>query len=191
MGDRRDSKPGAKRAINNADLIRQSQNYSLVDFEDDIPIEQPKKRDKQIDGAKSRKLDAEKVKSKSKSKSKSLRDYGDKHESSEDETIIKRGAPKILLKANDSEIPESDRELTKMNADIEERDAFVARMQEKEDSKTKKLAEKGLTSEQIRELTTRGSISSGTAQVSSVPCHLASRCTSFFRLIACWIDEAY
>ena len=182
MGDRRESKPGAKRAINNADLIRQSQNYSLVDFEDDIPIEQPKKRDKQSDDTKSKKRDAEKVKSKSKSKSKSLRDYGDEHESSEDETIIKRGAPKVLLKANDSEIPESQKELTKMNADIEERDAFVARMHEKEDSKTKKVAEKGLTSEQIRELTTRGSISSGTAQVSSALHDISSRCHVLFRI---------
>ena len=102
---------------------------------------------------------------KSTSKPKVIRDYGDKQDSSEDEMVIKRSAPKVVLKTNDADLPEAEKILKKMDTDLEERDAFVARMQEKEDIKTKKLTEKGLTAEQLKELAMRGSISSGTAQV--------------------------
>ena len=102
---------------------------------------------------------------KSTSKPKVIRDYGDKQDSSEDEMVIKRSAPKVVLKTNDADLPESEKILKKMDTDLEERDAFVARMQEKEDIKTKKLTEKGLSAEQLKELAMRGSISSGTAQV--------------------------
>ena len=102
---------------------------------------------------------------KSTSKPKLIRDYGDKQDSSEDEMVIKRSAPKVVLKTNDADLPESEKILKKMDTDLEERDAFVARMQEKEDIKTKKLTEKGLSADQLKELAMRGSISSGTAQV--------------------------
>ena len=82
MSGKQANKSGSKKVINNADLIRQSQSYSLVDFEEDVPIQQPKKRDRQHEDSKTSKRDTEKVKSKSKAKSKSLRDYGDKHDSS-------------------------------------------------------------------------------------------------------------
>lgn len=100
-----------------------------------------------------------------KTKSKALRSYEKDDESSEEETVIKRSAPKIIMETNEMQLTEAEALQKKMDSDIEERNAFVSRMQEREDLKTKKIVEKGLTSEQISELATRGSISAGTAQV--------------------------
>lgn len=177
------SKPAAggnkvttKKAASNADLIREWGKYDLIDDDDRDPIvggdskkessKKSKKRDRLHDDSGSgKRSEPEKVKSKSKSKSKSLRDYGKADESSEDETVIKRSAPKVIMKTSEKQLTEAEEQQKKMDADIDERNAFVARMLEKEEIKTKKLAEKGLSSEQISELATRGSISSGTAQV--------------------------
>lgn len=165
-----------KKAVSNADLIRESESYSMIDIDDRDPIvnnkqesvKKTKKRDRlHDDTSKSRDKDSEVAKSKSKSKS--LRNYGKDGESSEEETVIKRSAPKVVMVTNEKQLTEAEEEQKKMDADIEERNAFVARMLEKEEVKTKKLAEKGLTSEQISELATRGSISSGTAQVMTTP----------------------
>ena len=125
-----------------------------------------KKRDRPHDDARSLKVnETDKTESKGKSKSKSLRNYAKDDESSEEETVIKRSAPKIIMETNEMQLTEAEALQKKMDSDIEERNAFVSRMQEREDLKTKKIVEKGLTSEQISELATRGSISAGTAQV--------------------------
>jgi hypothetical protein len=132
-----------------------------------VLIKKTKKRDRTNDDTgKSRDKDSEKAKNKLKVKS--LRTYGKDGESSEDETVIKRSAPKVVMVTNEKQLTEAEELQKKMDADIEERNAFVARMLEKEEVKTKKLTEKGLTSEQISELATRGSISSGTAQVTAL-----------------------
>lgn len=165
--------PG-KKPLSNADLIRQSANYTLVDFDDPEPVinvekqssKGSKKRDRVPDDkvkSKEHEKDVEKVKSKSKPKS--LRKYSKDDGSSEDETVIKRGAPRLIMQTNDKQLTEAEELQKKMDADIEERNAFVARMLEKEELKTKKLAEKGLTSEQISELATRGFVSSANTQV--------------------------
>jgi pre-mRNA-splicing factor ATP-dependent RNA helicase DHX16 len=164
-----------KKAVSNADLIRESENYSLIDIDDRDPIvnsnqesiKKTKKRERtNEDTSKSKDKDSEKAKSKSKLKS--LRTFGKDGESSEEETVIKRRDPKVVMVTNEKQLTEAEELQKKMDADIEERNAFVARMLEKEEVKTKKLAEKGLTSEQISELATRGSISSGTAQVTNL-----------------------
>jgi pre-mRNA-splicing factor ATP-dependent RNA helicase DHX16 len=78
-------------------------------------------------------------------------------DSSEDETsIIKR---KPMRVTEEVEPVVQDEQGEKMNADLEERDAFIARLHEREDRKTKKLEEEGLSAEQIHELATKGSIS--------------------------------
>jgi pre-mRNA-splicing factor ATP-dependent RNA helicase DHX16 len=169
------SKIVSKKAVSNADLIRESENYSLVDVDDrdsivnsnQESIKKTKKRERTNDDT-SKSKDKDSEKAKSKSKVKSLRSYGKDGESSEEETVIKRRDPKVVMVTNEKQLTEAEELQKKMDADIEERNAFVARMLEKEEVKTKKLAEKGLTSEQISELATRGSISSGTAQVTNL-----------------------
>jgi pre-mRNA-splicing factor ATP-dependent RNA helicase DHX16 len=169
------SKIVSKKAVSNADLIRESENYSLVDVDDrdsivnsnQESIKKTKKRERTNDDT-SKIKDKDSEKAKSKSKVKSLRSYGKDGESSEEETVIKRRDPKVVMVTNEKQLTEAEELQKKMDADIEERNAFVARMLEKEEVKTKKLAEKGLTSEQISELATRGSISSGTAQVTNL-----------------------
>lgn len=67
-------------------------------------------------------------------------------------------------------VNEEDEKSKKMDDDIAERDAFVARMLEKEDKKTKKLAaeQSGLTIAEIHQLATTGSISVKAEQKSTV-----------------------
>lgn len=165
--------PG-KKPLSNADLIRQSANYTLVDFDDPEPVinvekqssKGSKKRDRAPDDkVKSKEYEKDVEKVKSKSKPKSLRKYSKDDGSSEDETVIKRGAPRLIMQTNEKQLTEAEELQKKMDADIEERNAFVARMLEKEELKTKKLAEKGLSSEQISELATRGFVSSANTQV--------------------------
>jgi pre-mRNA-splicing factor ATP-dependent RNA helicase DHX16 len=154
----------------NADLIRESETYGLLGDEDDSLKDdvkkeitmKKKKRDRTSHDIDSSKQPEDKIKHKSKSKSR-LYEKGD---SSEDETVIKRSAPKII--ATKEVVTESDELQIKMDADIAERDAFVARIMEKEEIKTKKLAEKGLTTEQLKELATTGSISSAQDSMSTV-----------------------
>lgn len=78
-------------------------------------------------------------------------------ESSEDETTV--------LRTRTAHVPASSRPLDEheqeMLEDQNEKEAFVARLLERESSKTKKLTDKaGLTAEQLEELATRGRISS-------------------------------
>lgn len=177
------AKAPSKKPVSNADLIRQSANYALVDYDDPEPVvyvdkqssKETKKRDRASDDrgkSKERVRDVEKVKSKSKPKS--LRKYAKDDGSSEEETVIKRGAPRVVMQTNEKQLTEAEELQKKMDADIDERNAFVARMLEKEELKTKKLAEKGLTSEQISELATKGFVSSSNTQVKSsliLDCH--------------------
>lgn len=65
------------------------------------------------------------------------------------------------LKSDDVEIEEDSDTKTQMEKDIADRDAFVARLIDRDDQKTKKLAADasgGLTSSQIQELATKGSL---------------------------------
>jgi hypothetical protein len=158
-------------STSNRDLIRESESYDMVAMDDEEQVAQfnltkdqseKTKKDKKRDRPDKKEITKEpKMKSKSRS-----RHHGDEGSSSEDETVIKRSAPKVVSVIEDTlnETDETDKLQKQMDADIEERDAFIARMLEKEEGKTKKLAEKGLTSEQISELATRGSVSSGTMQ---------------------------
>ena len=187
--------PVNKKPVSNADLIRQSASYALVDYDDPEPVislekessKGSKKRERTTDDrdksrgkerekpsddrgkgrSKEYEKDVEKVKPKSK-QPKSLRKYSkDDGGSSEDETVIKRGAPRVIMQTNEKQLTEAEELQKKMDADIEERNAFVARMLEKEELKTKKLAEKGLSNEQISELATRGFVSSANTKVVS------------------------
>jgi hypothetical protein len=71
-------------------------------------------------------------------------------DSSEDETIVKK-----KFVAHEDKVEKNEAELER-DADIEERDKFVSRLLEREEEKTKRFDSKGLSAEQVKELSTRG-----------------------------------
>lgn len=172
----------APRQLTNAQLIRKSEKYALVDMDDNTSQETSAQRDSGFasnreerkkdhrDREDSRKREKEREKEEKrarkaerKARKKDRRD----EESSEDETTVKRKFARKEEITDENE--EADEEQKKMDADLEERDAFVTRMLERDDAKTKKLAEpKGLTSEQLKELATRGALSSTSRDKSTI-----------------------
>jgi pre-mRNA-splicing factor ATP-dependent RNA helicase DHX16 len=157
---RTDSRKGEK-TVSNADLLRQSESYTTVEMEDEehLSVETSSKKSHK-ESKKPRSGESSKSKSESRDSSKRPRRRNrDESDSSDDETIIRRKAKSAEDDVADTKdtIEDPSAEIDK---DIEERDAFVARLLERDDGKTKKLGEKGgLTAEQIQELATRGQIS--------------------------------
>ena len=164
----------------NADLIRASESYGMVSMDDEDAAallnqenKHRQKKAKKRDRPESTRGDS----SSSSSSSSSSKGHSSKHDhksrrdrhhqdegSSEDETVIKRKAMKPSEEQGGDTVPltEEEEKQKQMDADIAERDAFVTRMLEREDKKTKKLAgegQKGLTNEEIQELATTGTIS--------------------------------
>ena len=166
----------------NADLIRESRSYGLVDMDSDeeeqqlnvAPLGKKSKSSKSEKSTKKRRRSGDKHEKDpsnggSKDKRKERKDRAnyrskrDGDESSEDET-------KIVYRRHQQD-PSGDQtesgrnpEEEERERDIAERDAFVARLLEKEEQKTRKQqmgAEggEGLTAEQIQELATRGTLS--------------------------------
>jgi pre-mRNA-splicing factor ATP-dependent RNA helicase DHX16 len=134
----------------NADLLRESESYEPVSMDDPEPeLERIEKRMKQ----ERRENDSKKKKKRMKQKD-SHHHQGD-GDSSEDETVIRRKLPKA---ENPSAVLAEEKDKsTLMDEDIQERDAFVTRLLERDESKTKKID--NLTTQQIEELATRGAIS--------------------------------
>lgn len=144
----------------NADLIKHSLSYELVDMESDT---ETGKKDK---SQKKKRHRDEKSKSDKHSKPKFRSKNND---SSEDETTIIRRKPARVEESVTDKKPKVEKEDASRDADIAERDAFVARLLEKEDQRTKKQEqEAGLSAQQIHELATRGSISDKGAGTSTI-----------------------
>ena len=149
-----DSRKGEK-VVSNADLLRQSESYSTVDMEDDEDLPSAMST-KHTHKEKSRKGSSS---TSGGEKSKRVRRHRHSDSDSEDDTVIRRHARGQDNSPADSKEETIDREM-EMAHDIEERDAFVQRLLEREDKKTKHLQDpSGLTAEQIQELSTRGQIS--------------------------------
>ncbi|KAJ1434750.1 P-loop containing nucleoside triphosphate hydrolase protein [Ochromonadaceae sp. CCMP2298] len=138
----------------NADMMRKSKSYELVDM-GDSDDDGGKKKSTHKQKRKSSEDKPKKSEKHSKHKAKYRKKGGDSSE--EETTIIKRKPMRVTEEVAESE--PADEQGEAMNADLEERDAFIARLHEKEDRKTKKLEEEGLSAEQIHELATKGSIS--------------------------------
>eukprot|EP01038_Epipyxis_sp_PR26KG_P008427 gene8427-11397_t len=164
----------------NAELIRKSLAYQLVDMDDDegendLAALRNRKDERKEKKSKKDKKDSSKVRVKTNRASDSEEDTTkikkkpllfssrkDKSSNGNDDNgeflpkfpsgvnLIENIIPKFIEKEEDK----------MMNKDILERDAFAQRLLEKDESKTKKLVKQDtLTSEQIKELATRGTLS--------------------------------
>ena len=139
----------------NADLIRQSKKYDLVDMEsedENIKLDSISKKKRNRD-------DKEKSKKSDKKDRSKYRNKGRGDSSEEETTIIRKKSHRSMAPAATNEKEGGEVVDAERDEDIAERDAFVARLLEKEDMKTKKEKDGGLTAEQIHQLATRGSLS--------------------------------
>lgn len=150
----------------NAELLKQSRRYEMVAMDSDE--EYHSNNNNSLHKKKRSKADADGKKDKEK-KEKKKDKYRKKHNrhdnSSEDETTIRRkiGAEQRSSKSEVGSVAEGDKLVDeKRDRDIAERDAFVVRLLEKDEKKTKKQLEDsavGLTAKEIEELATKGTIS--------------------------------
>ncbi|CAM9175049.1 unnamed protein product [Chrysoparadoxa australica] len=117
-----------------AEMLLKAQSYALLS-DDEEEKEAKKKKKKKTKG--------EKVKVRRKA--------GGGGDSSEDDTVVraKRSKP-------EPEMTEEERSLREREKDLEERDALVTRMLERDKGKTKQVELGGLTPAQVQELATRG-----------------------------------
>ena len=151
-------RPKISKTVTNADLLRQSEQYSNVSMDDDLinvgrgnseaRIKKLSRKDKDVGktGDISRKRTRKKRK--------------DASDSSDEETVIKRHSQRASADHDAQEKNGEDKELAEMDEDIAERDAFVARLLERDEKNTRKLENNdSLSAEQIQELATRGAIS--------------------------------
>jgi len=151
--------------LTNADLLRQSKKYELVDMEsdhEDRREEKSSKKKRNRSEEKPRKSEKSEKSSKGKIRTK-------RSDSSEDETTIIRRKPRTET-AIDNSLPTDDTAAERQREiDLAERDAFVNRLMEKDESRTKKQEqEAGLSAQQIHELATRGALSDKGAGTSTI-----------------------
>jgi pre-mRNA-splicing factor ATP-dependent RNA helicase DHX16 len=145
--------PSLEAMTTNADLIRQSKKYDLVDME---PDDEGPKLDLSSRKKRSRDEKAHKHSSGKKDKGKHRgKSSGDSSE--EDTTVIRKKPHKHEPKSTAPAVEEGTGDKER-NEDIADRDAFVARLLEKEDARTKKADKNGLTPQEIHDLATRGSL---------------------------------
>ena len=156
--------------LSNAELLKQSQSYELVGMEDTTI-------DKLISTTTTSDISAVK-KDKKKSKKASIRRKhdDDNNEDDQDNTQIykkiKHKTTSLESSARHNSDPSHPTHPTttdpdidpikqaQLDADIAERDEFVARLLDREEQRTKKLSEpQGLTVEQVKELATKGVLS--------------------------------
>jgi len=155
----------------NADLIRQSQQYTLVESDDeDYAVALGGGKDAKSVSGSSKPLKKDK-KEKNERNGRHLRKKscagGDEEEEEDIYAVRKRlrdvtssAAAKTSQNRIGEELKESGQKQKQLDEDIRERDEFVQRMLEKEDQKTKRKAPGGgLTAQQIRELATTGAVS--------------------------------
>jgi pre-mRNA-splicing factor ATP-dependent RNA helicase DHX16 len=145
----------------NAELLRDSKKYELVDMDEpdafSIPVPNYSSSSKSKPGGKS----DDKIKDrKSKHKHKKSRDS-----SSEDETVVKK---KKYEAQRTQDLGAVNAVEATIDTDIAERDAFVARLLEKEEANTKKIDSAGLSASQIHELATKGTLTSKKQETSTI-----------------------
>jgi pre-mRNA-splicing factor ATP-dependent RNA helicase DHX16 len=134
--------------LSNADVLRQSESYRAVSMEEpeDLLV---------LDKGKSKKKETSKQSQDSEKKKKRVKRKDEGGDSSEDDTVIRRKLPRA---EEETHLAAEGKDKTAlMDEDIKERDAFVTRLLDRDESKTKKADT--LTAEQIQELATRGAIS--------------------------------
>ena len=168
------SKPKASKMTSNADLLWQSEKYSTVSMDDDTShsgtqqsfgtsVKETKvKKIHRKDKDKSRDKEKESHSSQeSRKRTRKKTTNEDSYSSEEEETVIKRQFARASDATLDAQSKDSaDVALAQMDEDVVERDAFVARLLERDDKNTKKNDNKdSLSAEQIQELATRGAIS--------------------------------
>lgn len=139
-------------AVTNAELLRKSQAYKLVDMDEMDKVDTSHR----VGGSSSSREERSEKKAK-----KHMRKKTDEGSSSEDDTQIRRKAPKVEV-----EVPltEEEKKQREREVDLAERDAFVSRMLEREEKKTKKADQGGLSASQIEQLATRGVITGDKAE---------------------------
>mmetsp|Transcript_2611 Transcript_2611/g.4750 ORF Transcript_2611/g.4750 Transcript_2611/m.4750 type:complete len:1079 (+) Transcript_2611:108-3344(+) len=167
-------KPKASKVVTNADLLWKSENYSSVPMEEDV-----NERVKLQSSAVASETKVKKISRKDKSgevghssreRHKRPRKKA-KHDSdsSDDETVIKRQFTRASDTPLEAQSKDEDEATAEMDRDIAERDAFTARLLDRDDKNTKKMENKdSLTAEQIQELATRGAISASSKDRSVV-----------------------
>ncbi len=149
------------RQLTNAELIRQSQSYSMVESDDEELLARAVGGGGGGGGGSASKKE-KKEKKKDKKKERHARKKSDDGDDEEDPTTVvrKRGREDSAAREAMEEATEEGQKQKQLDEDIKERDQFVQRMLEKEGMKTKQKAPGGgLTAEQIRELATTGSVS--------------------------------
>ncbi|CAM9102053.1 unnamed protein product, partial [Choristocarpus tenellus] len=162
----------------NAELLQQSQSYALLSSDDedvsqgrhggrDLSLKKREKVRIKYDQAK---LKEEKRAEKASRRDKKKMNKGGRRRrtdihgesSSEDDTVVR---PKRIRPDNMAmEETEESRAALQRDRDIEERDALVERMLERDKNKTKKAELGGLTPAQIQELATRGVVKTGSGE---------------------------
>ena len=155
----------AGKTVTNADLLWKSENYSTVSMDDDVnerAMLQSRDALKEAKVKKESRKDRDKGKDKEgrSSHKRTRKKVRNDSDSSDDETVIKKQFARASEASLDAQGKDEDEATTEMDRDIAERDAFAARLLDRDDKNTKKFDSKdSLTAEQIKELATRGAIS--------------------------------
>mmetsp|Transcript_10759 Transcript_10759/g.14008 ORF Transcript_10759/g.14008 Transcript_10759/m.14008 type:complete len:1072 (+) Transcript_10759:95-3310(+) len=150
-------KASAPQQPSNAELMYQSMQYEMLGSEGSSDSDsQARARKKQRKLEKKQKKKERKIRKKAKVES----------DESEDDTVIRRHSDRKKdadrqKTLSDSDLDDDERKELEREKDLEERDAFVERLLKREDEKTKKSEQGGLTLEQVKELATKGSVSYG------------------------------
>jgi len=186
---RQDAHQSTSRTKTQIELLRKSESYGLVDMDVNIDVPKPNTTTSIVDdnnnnnnskNDKDKEAKKEKKHSRKESKHEHTRDkkrHDDGNESEEDETQVrkrikernegKQQSTHTTSKGNqpksdtngDSGETENPEEKAKLDEDVAARDEFVSRLLERDDKKTKKLEPQGLTVEQVKELATKGMVS--------------------------------
>eukprot|EP01035_Chromulina_nebulosa_P035055 gene35055-47101_t len=167
----------------NAELIKQSKKYKMISMDSDEEAEssgflnkssKKKTKDKKDDIERSKEGNEKKPKDKLNGKFRVKSNDGklgrDDHASSEEETTVIRKKSKLtgyeVGATSQNSGKDNDTDQQQMDNDLAERDAFVARLLEKEENRTRKEQKLdtagGLSAAQVQELATRGVLSTNT-----------------------------
>lgn len=174
---RQDSQAVSKAVVrpSQMELLRKSESYGLVEMDEETSRPTPQST---VESKHALEKDAKKDKKHARKESKHEhsrdRKRDEDSDSDADDTQVrkrikeraeskhKHTSSKPPSKTNDD--PEAETEdpeqKAKLDEDIAARDEFVSRLLDREDKKTKKLEPQGLTVEQVKELATKGTVSS-------------------------------
>lgn len=150
---------GSSKAPTQAELMAASASYGLLLSDDE---DGSKKAKRSGNGSSKSKSKSKKVKDKTKDKDDEKTQRKEKKRvkhpsagsSSEDDTVVKKRQREVPAEETEEQQRERERQ-----EDLEERDALVERMYERDKTKTKNIELGGLTPAQVEELATRGVVS--------------------------------